>query len=119
MLLLSVYSFMKYFPNWPPIFTFPNDFLFGIHLLSKITYTGASYFQIQALAIVFLSWKMRINSFLKLANFFFKLYIWLHQASFVAHRIFSCSMWDLIPWPGIEPSPPASGVQCLSHWTTS
>ena len=70
MLLLSVYSFMKYFPNWPPIFTFPNDFLFGIHLLSKITYTGASYFQIQALAIVFLSWKMRINSFLKLANFF-------------------------------------------------
>ena len=43
--LLSVYSFMKYCPHWPPIFTFLNDFLFGIHLLiSKITCTGASYF---------------------------------------------------------------------------
>ena len=26
-------------------------------------------------------------------------------------------MWDLVPWPGIEPSPPESGVQSLSHWT--
>ena len=29
-----------------------------------------------------------------------------------------CSMWDLAPWPGIEPVPPASGVLCVSHWTT-
>ena len=28
--------------------------------------------------------------------------------------------WDLVPWPGIEPSPPtALGAQSLSHWTTS
>ena len=30
----------------------------------------------------------------------------------------SCSMWDLIPWPGIEPGTPALGTQSLSHWTT-
>ena len=27
-------------------------------------------------------------------------------------------MWDLVPWPGIEPGPPALGEQSLSHWTT-
>ena len=26
-------------------------------------------------------------------------------------------MWDLVPWPGIEPRPPASGVGSLNHWT--
>ena len=32
--------------------------------------------------------------------------------------IFSCGMWDLVPWPGIEPGPPALGGQSLNHWTT-
>ena len=38
--------------------------------------------------------------------------------------IFSCgtqtvsySMWDLVPWPGIEPGPPVLGAQSL-HWIT-
>ena len=26
-------------------------------------------------------------------------------------------MWDLVPWLGIEPGPPALGVWNLSHWT--
>ena len=30
----------------------------------------------------------------------------------------SCSVWDLAPLPGIEPGPPALGVQSVSHWTT-
>ena len=30
----------------------------------------------------------------------------------------SCSMWDIVPWPGIEPGPPALGAQNLSHRTT-
>ena len=30
----------------------------------------------------------------------------------------SCSMWDLVPWPQIEPGPPALGARWLSHWTT-
>ena len=33
-------------------------------------------------------------------------------------QTFSCGMWDLVPWPGIEPRPLALGVQSLSHWTT-
>ena len=37
--------------------------------------------------------------------------MWLYQ-------VFSCSMRDLVPWPGIEPRPPALGTQSLSHWTT-
>ena len=27
-------------------------------------------------------------------------------------------MWDLVPWPGIEPVPPALEVQSLNHGTT-
>ena len=30
----------------------------------------------------------------------------------------SCSMWDLVPWLGIKPGPPALGARGLSHWTT-
>ena len=45
----------------------------------------------------------------------------LHAGSLimvVAHGIFSCGMWDLVPWPGIEPRPPVLGVRRLSHRTT-
>ena len=35
-----------------------------------------------------------------------------------ASRIFSCGMWDLVPWLGIEPGPPALGAWSLNHWTT-
>ena len=28
----------------------------------------------------------------------------------------SCSMWDLVPWPGIEPKPSALGAQSPSYW---
>ena len=31
---------------------------------------------------------------------------------------FSCSTWDLVPCPGMEPGPPALGAWSLSHWTT-
>ena len=27
----------------------------------------------------------------------------------------SCSIWDLVPWPGIEPGPPELGARSLSH----
>ena len=30
----------------------------------------------------------------------------------------SCCLWDLVPWPGIKPRPPALGAWHLSHWTT-
>ena len=35
----------------------------------------------------------------------------------IAHETFSCVVWDLDPWPGIEPGPPAWGAQSFSHWT--
>ena len=30
----------------------------------------------------------------------------------------SCSLWDLVPWRGIKPGPPALRPRSLSHWTT-
>ena len=29
-----------------------------------------------------------------------------------------CSMWDLVPWPGIKPGPPALEAWTLGFWTT-
>ena len=46
------------------------------------------------------------------------LFIWLCWVLVAACRTFSCSMWDLVPWPGIKLGPPALGAQSLSHWTT-
>lgn len=55
--------------------------------------------------------------------------IWLHLVLVTAHgtfsllcgmqtrRIFSCGLWDPLPWPGIEPGPPTLGSQSLNHWT--
>ena len=57
----------------------------------------------------------------------FYLFNWLHHVLVVAHGIFnlccgiltlSCGMWDLLPWPVIEPGPPAWGGQSLNHWIT-
>ena len=54
-----------------------------------------------------------------------KLFIWLCWFLNVTLRIshsslwtLSCGMWDLVPWPGIEPGLPALGVWSLSLWAT-
>ena len=61
------------------------------------------------------------------AFIYFLIFIWFHQVLVAACGIFdlccgrrtlSCNMWDLVPWPGIEPGPSALGAQSLSHWTT-
>ena len=52
--------------------------------------------------------------FVVLFFFFFKKYLFIHLAALGL----SCSMWELVPWPGIEPGPPVLEVQILSHWTT-
>ena len=36
----------------------------------------------------------------------------------MARGIFNCSLWDLVPWSGIKPRPPALGARCLSQRTT-
>ena len=38
---------------------------------------------------------------------------------YLAAPVLSCPMWDVVPWPGIEPRSPALGVQSPSHWTTT
>ena len=40
---------------------------------------------------------------------FIYLFICLCQTLIVACRIFTCGMWDLAPWSGIEPGPPSTG----------
>ena len=46
------------------------------------------------------------------------LFIWLCQVLVLEHGIFNlhCDMWDLVPWPGVEPRSPALGALSLSHW---
>ena len=34
-------------------------------------------------------------------------------------QLLGCSMWRLVPWPGIELWPPALRAWSLSHWSTS
>ena len=52
-------------------------------------------------------------------NFFFFKFIGLCQVFAVACGIFfSCGIWDLVSWPGIEPRPPALGAHSISHWIT-
>ena len=45
-------------------------------------------------------------------SLFFKIFIYLAVAGL------SCSMWDLVPRPGVEPGPPALETQSLDHWTS-
>ena len=61
-------------------------------------------------------------SFYNYQYFFFNviyLAVWdLSCGHAVSIATLSCSMWDLVPWPGIKPRPPALGAQSFSHWTT-
>ena len=70
--------------------------------------------------------------------YFIYLCIWLHWVLVVVRGIFffffklrhirsltssmwtlSFSLWDLVPWSGIEPGPPALRAQTLRHWKVS
>ena len=55
------------------------------------------------------------NSYVVYLKFKFLNYlIWLFRVSIVSWGIFSCGMWDLVPWPGIKLGPPALGAWNLS-----
>ena len=51
--------------------------------------------------------------------FFKKSFVWLHRVFVTVCGIFICGMWDLVPWPGIEPGSYHLGAWSLRHWTTS
>ena len=61
--------------------------------------------------------KAHFLSFFKIL-IFIHLFIWQHLVLVTAHEIIHCgnmeslswSMWDLVPWLGIEPKPPALGM---------
>ena len=46
-------------------------------------------------------------------------YLW-HVGSLLeaCELLLAARMWDLVPWPGIEPRPPALGAQSLIHCAT-
>ena len=50
--------------------------------------------------------------------FFLILFIWLYQVLVVALGFFSCGIWDLVPWTGIEPGVLALGAPSFSCWTS-
>ena len=50
-----------------------------------------------------------VGLFLCSLFFFKKIFIWLNQV-FGHIRTLSCGIWDLVPWLGIKPRPPALGT---------
>ena len=54
-----------------------------------------------------------------MASFLKYLFIYLAAPGLsCSMQTLSCSIWDLVPWPGIEPGPPALGAWSLNRWTT-
>ena len=49
---------------------------------------------------------------------FKKYFIWLHWALVASLGIFSCSIRDVVPWPGFKPRCSVLGVGSHSHWAT-
>ena len=63
--------------------------------------------------------KVKNNNNKKIKDIFYRyFFFFLILFIYLAALGLSCGMWDLAPWPGIEPGPPAVGAQRLSHWTT-
>ena len=81
-----------------------------------------SYTHIYLLFLYFPLWFItgyRVKCVYSLKKYLFiHSFISLHLVLVVACRIFSCSIWDLVPWPRIELRPLALGAQNLSHWIT-
>ena len=44
------------------------------------------------------------------------LFIWLPWVLVEASEHLTCGMWDLVPWPGVEPETPSLGAWSLSLW---
>ena len=56
--------------------------------------------------------------FIRVLNIYIYLFIWLCWVLVVALENFSCSVWGLVPYSGIEHRPHALEAWSLSHWTT-
>ena len=74
--------------------------------LSRPAYSFRSYFFLGCNMVQSFSlcqfWR---SLYVKISFFFLSIYLFG-----CANRIFSCSVWDLVPWPRIEPWSPVMGV---------
>ena len=103
-----------------------ETFLLFVILLFENTFTEIQFtyrkiypFKVyKSMTLVHLEYTNITKTWIQNFFFLFKIFIWLLQVLVAECGIFSCSTWDLVPWPGIEPGPPALGAQSLSHWTT-
>ena len=75
-----------------------------------------------------LTWSLLVSLntfiFLFFLNYLFILFIWPCWILIAPPGIFTCimrtlrcGMWHPVPWPGIDPTPPALETRTLSHWT--
>ena len=70
--------------------------------------------------------KFKVYSFSYVCVFFIFIYLFdCARSQWLQARSVNCStwdlnssMWDLVPWSGMEHRPPRLGMQSLSHWTT-
>ena len=53
-----------------------------------------------------------------LVEFFFLVKAFIVYLFILTGPGLSCGTWGLLPWPGMEPGPPALGAQSLIHWTS-
>ena len=83
-----------------PMFSFLLEIHLGVGLLSVTV--SFFFFVVKSILV-------------RTSFFFFFLIIYLF---ILAMPGLNCGLWDLVPWPGIEPGLPALGAQNLSHWTT-
>ena len=58
----------------------------------------------------------QINAVVKKWWLLKNLFIWLPWVLVEASEHLTCGMWDLVPWPGVEPETPSLGAWSLSLW---
>ena len=63
-------------------------------------------------------WNMHTVVCLFFNVFILLIYLFGYTGLSCSMQTLSCSIWDLVLRPGIEPRPPALGAQSLSHWAT-
>jgi len=86
------------------------------HVFSLMLWT-LNVFCISLIIMFFILLMISRCSIIIFLNLYF-IYLFGCTESWLQYTGFSCGMWDLVLWPGIEPAPPTLGAWNLSHWTT-
>ena len=113
-------------PNFSKLFTtllqFTGTEVF--HLVHSMVYRKKIAMLSRALKCRDCRWDVNFTLYCPLTKIIYMLFIlkylfiWTCWVSVAAWGIFSCGMWDLVPWPGLNPGRPHSQVWSLSYWTT-